>query len=533
MGDNVKKFAAAAKQRWGTISRKMKMLLGMAVLAVVVVLAVVFLVMSNRPYTVLFNDLTQSDLSAILSYLSDNGVTNYKVEGDSILVPKGQEDSLMAMVLEAGYPTTDYGYSTYLENVGSLTTESERNQLTLYGLQDRMAAVIRNFDGVKDAAVFLTPGEDHTYVLDSGNQIDATATVTVTMEAGRSLEDGQVEAIRNLVSHGLAGLNVENVSISDTYGNTYSAGGDFTNLEDASALKLQLEEKWNNNIRTQIMQALIPLYGADNISVSVNTVVDVDRSYSDSTDYSLEEWAQGKDDGIIGSQIWEDHIVRGTQETTGGEAGTSSNADLDTYVENQANLNGNEEEVSTSGQNDRLVDTDKTQVERIAGYLSDVMVSVTINQDAVGADTNIDSLYSHVARAAGISQEDQQNKISVLIAPFYQKEDNGPAAIIPEEVPDVLIYAAIGVGVLLVLALVVGLLVHRHAKKRREMEQENESAALLEAQMAATAPKADIMDMDSEKSMEMRQGVRKFAEENPEIAAQMVKNWLREGEWSK
>lgn len=30
--------------------------------------------------------------------------------------------------------------------------------------------------------------------------------------------------------------------------------------------------------------------------------------------------------------------------------------------------------------------------------------------------------------------------------------------------------------------------------------------------------------------MELRKDVRKFAEENPEIAAQMVKAWLREGD---
>ena len=41
---------------------------------------------------------------------------------------------------------------------------------------------------------------------------------------------------------------------------------------------------------------------------------------------------------------------------------------------------------------------------------------------------------------------------------------------------------------------------------------------------------ANIMEMQTEKSMELRKDVRKFAEENPEIAAQMVKAWLREGD---
>lgn len=49
--------------------------------------------------------------------------------------------------------------------------------MALYDLQDRLAGVIRNFSSVRDAAVFITPGEDHTYVLDSGNVVEARATV--------------------------------------------------------------------------------------------------------------------------------------------------------------------------------------------------------------------------------------------------------------------------------------------------------------------------------------------------------------------
>ena len=103
------------------------------------------------------------------------------------------------------------------------------------------------------------------------------------------------------------------------------------------------------------------------------------------------------------------------------------------------------------------------------------------------------------------------------------------------QLPDWAIYAAIGGGVLFLVLLAVILIVHRiRAKKRRKLAEEE---ALLAAGMPQTAPvveaKPDIMEMQTEKSMELRQDVRKFAEENPEIAAQMVKNWLREGEGAK
>ena len=300
-------------------------------------------------------------------------------------------------------------------------------------------------------------------------------------------------------------------------------------MQDASALKLKLEEQCNNSIRTRVMQALLPLYGEGNVQVSVNTVVDVDRTYTDSTDYNLEDWAQGKDDGIIGSQIWDDQIVRGTEDQVGGNVGTESNADLNTYVNEQLQPNGDEQVISSSGQTDRLVDTQKQQVEHVAGYISDVMVSVTINQDAAGGTSPTD-LYDHVGRAAGISQADQQQKISILIAPFYQPQANSPITT-PMEVPAWALYAAIGGGVLFLILLLVILLLHRRrVKKRKKLLQEMAAA---QPAMEAVVPNADIMEMQTEKSMELRQDVRKFAEENPEIAAQMVKNWLREGEGAK
>ena len=38
---------------------------------------------------------------------------------------------------------------------------------------------------------------------------------------------------------------------------------------------------------------------------------------------------------------------------------------------------------------------------------------------------------------------------------------------------------------------------------------------------------ADIMDMDSEAGMELRMKIREFTEENPQVAAQMIRSWLR------
>ncbi len=527
--EKVKEYFGKAKAWWAKTAKKTKIILAVSLLAILAVIGIVIAIMANRPYEVLFTGLTQDEMSEIVSYISDNGVTDYRIEGqDTILVPEEQEAQVKADLIVQGYPNTGYGYSTYLDNVGALTTESERDTLFLLSLQDEIKSVIRCFDGVYDARVNITPQEDNTYILDSDNMTDASAAVFVTMKDGKTLTENQVSGIRNYVSRAVKGLTIDNITITDSYGNTYSSDGTgVSDVQDISKLKMQLEEQVNNNVRTHIMQVLFPLFGEDNVKISVNSVVDVDRKVVESTNYSTEDWAADgstNGEGIVGSVVYDDTVVRGEDTQDGGVAGTSSNSDLNQYVQDELQTDGNEQMVESSGQKDYLVDQENQQIEHLAGTVSDIMVSVTINQDAA-QNVNLDELYSHIGRAAGITSDMQTDKISVLVAPFYQ--ENTTPVVVPEFESNWMLYAVIGAATLFILLLMILLLVFkRHSRKKQ-------AAGVLEAQASATIPEpsgADIMEMNTQKSMELRKEVRRFAETNPEIAAQMVKNWLREGD---
>lgn len=98
------------------------------------------------------------------------------------------------------------------------------------------------------------------------------------------LTSQQAAAVRNLISHAVKGLDVSNVSISDSQGNTYSAGS--TGSTDASQLKLTLEEQVNNKVRAEILAVLTPLYGEDNVRVAVNSTVNIDHTVGETTTYT-------------------------------------------------------------------------------------------------------------------------------------------------------------------------------------------------------------------------------------------------------
>ncbi len=542
-----------AKEFFAKMGKGTKILL--AAVLVISIGAIIGLLVhkANRPYKVLFTGMTSEDLSSVLTYLDANGVTNYKVQNnDTVLVPEGQEASLKAKLAMEGYPTSGFGYETYLNNVNALSSESDRDRLAKYDLQDSLSAVIRNFDGVKDAHVYIEEGEDNRYILNQDAMIEASASVSVEMQGSNTLSAQQAKAIRSLIGTAVKGLNFDKISITDTSGTTYASGDedDTTVLSDASKLKLDIERRVDENVRSKVLGVLIPIYGAENVSVEVNSTVDVSRVYTDSTTYELPDWAADgstNGEGIVGSKVYDNGVVMGEDGGGGGIAGTATNADLNEYVESYQ-PDGTEQELHSSGEYKYNNNQTQTQRESPAGVITDIMVSVSVNSNAVTIP-NVNNLVAHVARVAGITPEQQNDKISILSVPFYEEPPQGSAAtqtIGGLRLPRWAIFALIaGIALFLLLLLIILLVAGRRRKKKKQAEeaieaQREQLAQMLAAQEGETtgiiAPEngeqqgADIMDIHTERSMELRKEVRQFAENNPEIAAQMIKSWIRGGE---
>ena len=552
MGEKIKGIGGRIKETAGKLPKAAKRGIILGLVLIVALIAGLSIYSATRPYVTLFTELNSSDMTQVVAYLESAGVKDYQiVNDDTILVREGREAGLKAAIYQEGLTSSGYGYGTYLENVGILTSESDRKTLSLYDLQDRLSATVRRVSGVKDAVVSISQSSNSGYLL-SSNTITAKASVFVTMETGKTLSAGDVTAIQNIVRNAVSGLEIEDISIDDASGKNYtSGGGDVAALTDAAATKMSLEAQQNEKARAAVLAILVPMYGAENVVVSANSTVDTSRTYSEVLRYLEPDWAidgSSGGQGIIGRWVWDSGIIRGDEANAGGVVGTSTNADLNEYVINEGDVDGSEREIGTSGTKEYLVGTERTQSESQGGVVTDLMVAVSINSNNVTlSDEAAAALVPLVARAAGISSEYENEKIAIVRGPFYV--GNVPAE--PGE-PDVeswlsswwpfppwMFYAAAGGLLLFIILLVTILLLRRKAKKRRRaleeaqaLAQEQALAQFAQGQAAEGAAEegADIMDMNTDRTMELRQNVRNFAETNPAIAAQMLKNWLRGGE---
>ena len=112
------------KERLKRISKKVWLIIA-AVLVVLIVAIAVMLTLNKKEYTVLVTQVSNTEASNILTFLSEQGVTDYKVEdGNTILVPESQETGLKARLMMANLNQTG---SYYMDNLNAFSTNEERS----------------------------------------------------------------------------------------------------------------------------------------------------------------------------------------------------------------------------------------------------------------------------------------------------------------------------------------------------------------------------------------------------------------------
>ena len=542
MKEKAKALFDKTKERLKSVSKKIWIAIA-AVLVVLIVAIAMALTLNQTEYAVLVTQVSDTEASKILNFLSEQGVTNYKVEdGNTVLVPAGQESALKARILMADLNQTG---NYYTENLSAFSTNEERLAVEKTALEMKIAGVIRNFPNVVDATVNITPGENRAYILDSNNVIQASAGVILTMVEGEMLTEEQAASIQQFISNSVQGLEIESVSISDTAGNIYLTGDALNG--DASAMKIQLQQAWENRTNTNIKKVLDPIFGEDNVKVAVTCEVEVDRITEQRTEIRLPEGAEdGR--GIVSSERGSYYVGRPEEGLPGGVVGTESNSDLVEAVEAGALPQNGDTMIAGDKQIDYENSRSEFQIDSIgAGRVTDCTVAVTINSRTAG-DFDVEDIRRHVARAAKIQgeldpvtgEEILDSKMSVLAMEFYDPNVGLQPGLEPggffEE--HMWIVIAAGVGLLLFIILLTVILLLRRKKRKQQQEQEERERRDMEAMMAAAglgengeaAAGADVMELEMERSMELRKDIRQFASDNPEIAAQMIKTWLKGGD---
>jgi len=518
MNEQIKKTQELLKQFWGSTSGRLKKFIVIGAIAVVAAALVFSVLLNSKEYVMIFDDLSESEASEILTVLQGMDVS-VKIENqDSILVPAESEAEVRMALATQGYPKSGLSYYLIKENSGMLTTDYEKKQYVNMQLQERIAASIGTLEGVKQAVVTITPPSEKVFYLQETEE--PTASVVIHMKDGYALSNSQISGIQNLVAKSVTGLTKNNIALVDSQGNNL-VGGALSDNPDF--LKVSLTREIESDIRKKIYGVLQGPYDISKVKVSVTAVVDTDNNIREELIYSPS--IDGDNTGVISKESESSEMSTST-DGTGGVPGTDSNAEVTTYPTQTGG--GESSYQSTDAETEYKVSEVKSQTEKSGAVIESITIGIAIDKPAFDPGER-ESIVELVAYAAGVEPA------NVTVQNFaFEKEEEGTGTT-PTETTILglkgnMLYLAAGAALLLLIiaGLVVFLLLKKKKKKGQqevpEMEEEvyysEETGEYIPREREAAVPITAVTDSRSE-------AIKDFAKENPEIVAQMIKSWLR------
>jgi len=516
MNEQILNALAPLKQFWSKAPQTVKRI-AIAGIIISIISGIAFsLLLNSKNYVVIFDQLSQSEATEILGKLQEMDVDVRLDEKDAIMVPKEDESRVRMTLATEGYPKSGLSYYLIEENSGMLTTDYERKQYSNMQLQERIGASIRTLDGVKDAVVTITIPDSQVFYLEEKEE--PSASVIIHMSTGNVLTENQISGIQNLVAKAVSGLSADNIALSDSQGNDLGGG---TNKNNPDYAKLSVTREIESDVRKKINGVLIGPYKSSQFKLSVTATVDTDALVTEQTVYIPSE--TGENSGVISEETTETQSSSNTQ-GDGGVAGTSSNSEVPTYP---TVTGGDGSSASSSSENIKYqVSQTKSQSQKSGAEIKNISIGIAIDKIAFNPGEK-ESIIQLVSYATGVTT----GSISVQNFEFPSEEETG----LGEEIGETglnkwMVYGGIGLGALLLILLAVFLIFKKKSKKGKK-EGHHASRKLSEEEEILNDLFGEIQQEKIKQIKPVpdlkRDEIKKFAEENPEIVAQMIKTLLR------
>lgn len=517
---------------WNRFTTKQKTLIIVAGAAVVLAIVVIVTMLSKPQYVLLRECETTAEAAEVRDLLDGEGLT-YQISNDglSIKILSSQQSDANLLLGANNIQAASYG----IENVtdgGLSTTESDKQKKYVVYMQKYLANdVIKKFSAVKGAEVTLNIPENDGTLIASEEESSAW----VLLELKDEFTADSAAYLARAVATAIGNETTNNIVIMDTEGNMLFTGEDNYTVSGTANAQLSVKSEAEKQVKNEVRRVLLGTNEFDNVEVASNLVLDF--STTDRTTHTYTP-ADGQTQGVLSH---EDVYSSENTSGTGGVPGTDSNNsdDQSTYVMPD---NGESSSTVSEESRDYLPNEEITTTSTPAGLidytqssLAATLISYNIVREedaktqglldgitwdeyklANTARTRIDvdpDLYVAVANATGISQ-DSISLVAYSENVFFDAEGSSITA------TDILQIVLI-VVILALLAFVV--LRSMRGEKHEEEEEELSVENLLQS-----TPETQLEDISLENESEEKKLVSKFVEENPEAAANLLRNWLNE-----
>lgn len=257
-----------------------------AVLALVIG-AYFFATWASKPtYSILFNNLSTKDASAIVESLQKSG-TSYELanDGQTVLVPQDQVNTLRLSLSGEGLPgDAGTGYSL-LDQQGITTSDFMQHTNYQRALEGELSKTIKSIEGVEAATVHLVIPQKDVF---ADNEKKPTASVLVASASTQPLSGQQVQAIVHLVASSVEGLDPTQVTVAGADGKILSTGGGAAVGTGGDSGAESQTVGFQNRMNSSLQNMLDSVVGPGNAVVNTTAELDFDRTQTDKETYNAD-----------------------------------------------------------------------------------------------------------------------------------------------------------------------------------------------------------------------------------------------------
>ena len=256
------------------LTASLKPLLLLIGIAAAVAAGVTVVLWTRGPsYSLLYANIAAEDQSAIAQAL-DAAQIPYRIQPGSNNIEVAAERVAEARMKLAGQglpESNNSGFAAMDKDPGFGVSQFVENARYQHALETELARTISNLRPVEGARVHLAIPRQTAFVRDHH---PASASVFVQVRPGRRLEEGQVQAIVNLVASSIPEMEASQVTVVDQQGRLLSSPenhDEFSLREQQYDMVHRLEDDY-----TQKIEALLtPMVGAGRIRAQVVAQMDM------------------------------------------------------------------------------------------------------------------------------------------------------------------------------------------------------------------------------------------------------------------
>jgi flagellar M-ring protein FliF len=470
-----------------------------------------------RPqYRTLYNDLSLDDSGKIVEILATENVP-YKLEaeGKRILVPADDVYNARLKMATQELPK-EKGTGWELFDKTSLGVTDFVQKLNYRrGLEGELARTILQLEPVEEVRVHLAIPEESLF---RETQQQATASVTLRLNRGQRLSNSQVEGITYLVGSAVEGLRVENVTVIDNKGYVLSEQKESDPLMRLSSNQIELQNQVEARLLAKGQSLLDKRFGPNRSTIQVTAKLDFRKEESTREIYDADNPA------IRSEEITNTNSI-GSDTSSNSNESSITNYELNLTRESYSRPIGGIERLTIA------VMVDGNYIEK-----TDEKTDKTIREFTPLDQTEIAGISNTIKLALGFDAN-RNDEITVVSVPFQEVEMFGMEDV--NEMNQWDVYIRYGQKLLTLIAVLLLLVMVRNFVRKAEetavvkfglgtsgrqlmpgSERENEDRLAL--------PDIETsLRVDAKAEMLLKEQVSEFTLENPEMAAQLVRSWLR------